>query len=294
MRALITGATGQDGSYLAECLLQQGHTVYGMLRGQDHPRLDWLLTQAPGIRVLYGDLSDESSLRSVVATSKPDWIFNLAAVSSPSQAWQQPILTADVTGVGALRLFQVAHTLAPEAHIIQASSIATHGPYGAAKLFAHTVAQDYRSRGLHVSCAVFGGHHSPRRGKSFFARKVTWAVAQIAKGSREPLHVGPLTRSQDWGWAPDFMAQFPRLAELSPDDYVMSTGVPHSTQEWVQVAFNAVDLNWEDHVVIDASSGNITDVPTLTAAPDPRLKWEPKQEFNELVEWLVDSDLKEA
>jgi GDPmannose 4,6-dehydratase len=290
MRALITGVTGQDGSYLAEHLHAKGHEVFGLLRGQDHPRDSWITNLVPGITLLSGDLLDESSLRIAVGDCDPDWVFNLAAVASPTQAWRQPVLTGEVTGLGALRLFEVVRTVAPRARVIQASSLANHGPYGAAKLFAHAVAQDYRQRGLHISCAIFGGHHSPRRGKSYFSRKVTSTVAAIARGDADRLELGSLTRMQDWGCAPDFMEQLPVMAELDPGDYVVSTGDPHSSQEWVMRAFACVGLDWREFVQTNESLGNVTDVAVMSGDPDPRLNWTPDRDFAGLVRWMVESE----
>lgn len=290
MRALITGATGQDGSYLAEHLTAAGYQVWAMIRGQDNPKQAWLAEQLPGLRFVAGDLLDQPSLHAAVQHAKPDEVYNLAAISSPGLAWQQPVLTGEVTGLGALRLFEAVRVDAPEAHVVQAVSIARHGPYGAAKLFAQTVAADYRDRGLHVSCAVFGGHHSPRRGRSFFARKVTAAAADIAAGRRFEVELGSLARVQDWGNAQDFTAQLPHLASLDPHDYVMSTGDPHSAQEWVDAAFAVVGLDWRDHVVSRPELGNVTDVPVLSAQPDPRLGWEPDRDFLGLISWMVEAD----
>lgn len=291
MRSLITGATGQDGSYLAQHLLDEGHEVWGLVRGQDNPRIPWLQDIAPGIRLVSGDLIDEQSLRAAVAEVKPDVVYNLAAISSPGLAWRQPVLTGEVTGLGALRLFEAVRVEAPEAHVVQAASIALHGPYGAAKIYAQTVAHDYRTRGMHISCAVFGGHHSPRRGRSFFAKKVTAGVADIVNGKVDHLELGSLARVQDWGRAPDFMAVLPRLAQLEPDDYVMSTNDPHSAEEWVATAFEVADLDWRDYVYLDTRLGNVTDVPKLSAEPDPRLNWEPDTDLYGLIKWMVKADL---
>lgn len=290
MKALITGVTGQDGSYLAQHLVEKGYEVWGLLRGQDNPKEDWLRALVPSVRLVPGDLLDELSLHNAICEIQPDEVYNFAAVSSPGLAWQQPVLTAETTGIGALRLFEAVRKCAPRARVLQAASIANHGPYGAAKLFAQTVAADYRERGLHVSCAVFGGHHSPRRGRSFFARKVTSTVARIKADRSGSLTLGSLRRHQDWGWAPDFVQQLPHLLGLDPDDYVMSTGDPHSAAEWVEVAFAVAGLDWQEYVRFDSSLGNVTDVAALTADPDPRLHWEPNKDFKGLVRWMVEED----
>lgn len=289
-RVLITGV-GQDGSYLAEQLIADGDEVWGLMRGHDNPRQEALHQLIPQLRFINGDLLDERSLHVAISAVEPDVVYNFAAISSPGLAWEQPILTAEVTGLGALRLFEAVWRQKPDTRIVQAASLATHGPYGAAKLFAQTVAADYRSRGLHISCAVFGGHHSPRRGKSFFARKVTSTAAAIKQGTANRLTLGALDRVQDWGMAPDFMAQMSRLACLDPDDYVMSTGDPHSAVEWVEQAFATVDLDWRDYVDYDQRSGNVTDVPSITAIPDPRLNWTPDCDFKGLIQWMVEADL---
>jgi GDPmannose 4,6-dehydratase len=295
MKAFVTGITGQDGSYLAEHLLAEGWRVTGLVRGQDNPKVAWLRSLVPTagerLRLINGDLTDDSSLRAALFGSEPDVIFNLGAISSPGMAWGQPVHTAEVTGLGALRLLQAMATIVPKAHFVQASTIAHHGPYGAAKLFAQTCVADFRERGFHVSCAVFGGHHSPRRGVSFFSRKVTRAAAEIADLRLDKLHLGSLKRRQDWGWADDFMAVLPRLAcDLPPADYVMSTGQPHSVERWVQLAFAHVDLDWHDYVTIDPLLGNVTDVPVLSAAPSSALNWRPRQDLTGLIATMVDAD----
>ncbi len=290
MKALITGITGQDGSYLAQHLLEKGYEVWGLVRGLDNPKEAWLQDLAPGVCIAPGDLLDELSLYNAVCNIQPDEVYNFAAVSSPALAWQQPVLTAETTGIGALRVFEAVRKCAPQARVLQAGSIANHGPYGAAKLFAQKVAEDFRERGLHVSCAVFGGHHSPRRSPSFFARKVTAGVASIAAGRSDHIVLGALNRSQDWGWAPDFVKQLPHLLTLTPDDYVMSTNDPHSAKEWVDEAFAVKDMDWREWVKFDAAMGNVTDVPALTATPDPRLRWQPNLDFKGLIRWMVEED----
>ena len=291
--ALILGVTGQDGSYLAEHLTSLGYQVVGMVRGQpeSHPRYDWLRRLLPHMQLIGGDLLDTGSLRDAVRSQGFTEIYNLAAVSSPGQAWQQPVLTGEVTGLGVTRLLDVVSQLRSEVRVVQAGSIAQHGPYGAAKAYARTICADYRDRGLHVSTVLFGGHHSPRRSPAYFSRKVTRGVSEIIAGTRKTLSLGSLARSQDWGWADDFATALPEVAMLVPGEYTISTGQPHTCQEWVAAAFQAADLDWRDHVRSDPAAGNVTDVPTLTATPDHRLLWQPRQDFDDLATSMVMADL---
>lgn len=292
--ALIIGASGQDGSYLAEHLIDLGYdNVYGLIRGahESHPRYEWLSETIPRLQLIGGDLLDAGSLREAIWETEPDEIYNLGAVSSPGQAWQQPMLTAEVTGLGVLRLLEIVHSFDWGTRVVQAGSLATHGPYGAAKTYARAICADYRQRGLNVSVAVLGGHHSPRRAPCYFSRKVTKAVAAIAAGAAIKLKVGSLERMQDWGWASEFVRFLPRLAELEPDDYVISTGWPHSCLEWVEAAFKVVDLDWYDHVISDVRQGNVTDVPMISAQPDERLGWIPLDDFQHLVATMVMADV---
>lgn len=287
-RVFITGVTGQDGSYLAEHLMPvEGIELFGLVRGQDNPKAAWLQGLVPSIQLISGDLQDEGSLRAALAIAIPDEIYHLGGISSPGLAWGQPLLTADVTGLGTARLLQAMANICPDAHFIQAASIAEHGPYGAAKQYARTITTDWRDRGFHASNAVFGGHHSPRRGRSFFSQKVATAAARIKRGAQGRLVLGTLNRRQDWGWAQDFVAVLPDLMLLPPDDYVMSTGIPYGVDEFVAVAFEAVGLDWFNWVDIDTQAGNITDVSILSADPDPRLAWTPRVDFVQLVEGMV-------
>jgi GDPmannose 4,6-dehydratase len=291
--ALILGVTGQDGSYLAEHLTALGWRVWGMVRGQPeaHPRHDWLRSLLPDLQLVGGDLLDAGSLREAIRGQGFEVIYNLAAVSSPGQAWQQPVLTGEVTGLGVTRLLDVVRNLRPWVRVVQAGSIATHGPYGAAKTYARAVCEDYRQRGMLVSTVLFGGHHSPRRSPAYFSRKVTKAVAEIAAGRRDDLWLGSLVRSQDWGWADNFVTALPEIAAMEPGEYTVSTGEPRTCQEWVEAAFTAADLDWREHVRLDKRAGNVTDVPLLSAAPDERLIWRPRRDFTELVSSMVEADL---
>lgn len=302
MRALITGVTGQDGMHLAE-LLAKDHGIgdgelWGMARSLDHPRIDGLLGIAQGIRLVSGDLLDEGSLRAALVTSQPDVILNMAAVSSPGQAWAQPVLTGDVTGLGVARLLSAVHDVVPRARVVHAGSLARHGPYGAAKMYASAICADWRERGLRVTEAVMGGHHSPLRAPSYLSRKVTRHAAGAHLGlTIQRLQLGWLGRSQDWGWASNFARALRALLELPPNQYVISTGEPHFVREWVSLAYAAVGLDWQEWVDVNVGgAGNVTDVPAITAQPAPELLamgWEPRREFRELVRELVAADVAE-
>jgi GDPmannose 4,6-dehydratase len=291
MRALITGITGQDGSYLAEYLAAAGHEVFGLVRGQSLERRDRLTALVPTATLIEGDLLDSGSLANAVAEAAPDVIWNLAAISAPAACWSQPVVAGEVNGLGFLRLLQAVRQMAPKARVVQAGSIARHGQYGAAKDYATAIAADYRLRGMHVSVAVMAGHHSPRRGTEFFSRHVSRAAARIAA---EPLsgkvNLGWLGRDQDWGWAPNFAQGLAAVADADPGDYTLATSDPHTCQEWVEECFAAAGLDWVEHVVIDAARSQPTDVPTLTADPDPRLPWEPVRDFPGLARWMVRAD----
>lgn len=290
-RVLITGVTGQDGSYLAQRLASRGYEVYGLVRGQGNSRLDWIRELVPNIKIVYGDLLDQMSLVRALDESTPDFIYNLGGITAPATGWSQPALTADVTGLGLLRLLDAAHKQVPKARVLQASSIAMHGPYGAAKMFAQMIAEDYRARGMHVSCAVMGGHHSVRRGREFFARKVTRAVYDIKRGAQERLTVGPLDRRQDWGWATNFVdGMMIMLEDMPPGTYTMSTAEPFSNREWVSTAFAAAGMNWVDYVERDESFQQPTDVSVLSAASSPELLkagWSPRRDFAGLANTMV-------
>jgi GDPmannose 4,6-dehydratase len=293
VKALILGVTGQDGSYLAEHLAGQGHEMYGLIRGESNPRREWIVELVPGIRLLDGDLLDQGSLQRAIAACEPDEVYNLAACSAPATGWSQPLLMAEVTGLGVLRLLEAVRQVAPTARVLQAGSIAQHGPYGAAKTYASAICADYRARGTHVTQVVMGGHHSPRRGVEFFSRKVTRAVARISAGLQGQLTLGSLARAQDWGSAPNFVEAMPVALRHGPDDYIISTGEPHTAQRWVERAFAAAGLDWAEHVKSDPALSQPTDVPTLTARPDLRLldEWTPDTAFDALVWRMVDADM---
>lgn len=290
-RVLITGVNGQDGSYLAETLLAATtDEVWGSLRTPDHPRRWWITAAAPNLHLTYLDLLDRDSVEQALNWAIPDVIYHLAAMASPGQAWTQPELCGQVTGLGTLRLLQAAHRIVPRARIVVAGSLATHGPYGAAKTYARAIAEDYRAQGMHVSVAVMCGHHSPRRAPSYLAAKVARHAAARSRG--EPvglLHLGRLNRVQDWGWAPDFIHGLIEIAEDQPaGTYTLATGDPRPVNEYVADCFATVGLDWRDETVLDLDAGNLTDVPSVSASPDGRLGWRPTVGFEEIVRRMVE------
>lgn len=312
MRALITGVTGQDGSYLAEQLAAAGVEVWGMLHGQSNPRKSWLEGLVPAIHWVEGDLLDESSLRHVISDAQPDVIYNLGALTFVGMSWRQPTHMTSVTGLGVLRLLEAVRTVDSSIRIVQASTSEMFGsvpspqsettqfhprsPYGVAKLFAHHTAINYReSYGMHVSTAIMFNHESPRRGREFVTRKVTSAAAEIACGRRQKLRLGNLESRRDWGWAPDYVAALPLMAYApSPGDYVLATGEAHSVRDLCAMAFANVQMDWADHVIFDAEYMRPADVEDLRGdASKARdvLKWEPTLRFHEIVRTMVTADL---
>jgi GDPmannose 4,6-dehydratase len=312
VRALITGVTGQDGSYLAEQLAADGVEVYGLLHGQRNPRRAWIESLVPGIRLVEGDLLDESSLRDALMRSQPDVVYNLGALTFVGMSWQQPSLMTEVTGLGVLRLLEAVRAVNPGIRVVQASTsemfgsspapqneatpFAPRSPYGTAKLFAHHTAVNYReSYGLHVSTAIMFNHESPRRGEEFVTRKVTAAAARIAAGRQRELGLGNLEARRDWGWAPDYVGALPCMAdEEIPGDYVLATGETHSVRELCEAAFAEVGLDWGDHVQLDAGQLRPADVEHLQGdASKARdvLGWIPELRFVDIVRELVRADV---
>lgn len=312
MKALITGVTGQDGSYLAEQLAAAGHEVWGLIRGQRNPKWAWIEGLVPGIRLVEGDLLDQSSLQHALTISAPDVVYNLGALTFVGMSWQQPTLMTEVTGLGCLRMLEAIRAVNPAIRLVQASTsemfgaspgpqseatpFAPRSPYGTAKLFAHWSAVNYReSYGLHVSCAIMFNHESPRRGEEFVTRKVTAAAARIAAGiQREPLWLGNVHTRRDWGWAPDYVAALPLMAERDePGDFVLATGETHTVLDLVKVAFGAVGLDWEPHLRIDEGLYRPADVEHLqgdaTRAREV-LGWAPRMRFADVVRALVTAD----
>ena len=316
MKALITGVTGQDGSYLAEHLTDLGWDVWGMLRGQRHPKRAWLQGLVPGMHLLEGDLLDQSSLQHVLTEAEPDVVFNLGAITFVGMSWQQPTLMSEATGLGPLRMVEAIRTVNPDIRLVQASSSEQFGavreipqrettpfnprsPYGIAKVFAHhTVVNARESYGLHASTAIMFNHESPRRGEEFVTRKVTAAAARIAMGSNERLRLGNMDARRDWGWAPDFMTAMPLIAARDePGDFVLATGETHSVRELCEVAFDAAGLSHRDHVAHDPALLRPADVDVLLGDPSKAvdiLGWKPTMTFHEIVRRLVEADLAVA
>ncbi|MEN3009741.1 MAG: GDP-mannose 4,6-dehydratase [Candidatus Bipolaricaulaceae bacterium] len=312
--AFITGITGQDGSYLAELLLEKGYQVYGLVRRTSSPNYDRIKHVLDRVILLEGDLTDFTSLQVALDTAQPDEIYNLAAQSFVGTSWKQPILTGDVTGLGAVRLFEAARWVCPKAKIYQASSSEMFGhaievpqrettpfnpqsPYACAKVFAHHMAINYRkSYGMFIACGICFNHESPRRGFEFVSRKITDGVARIKLGLSKELRLGNLDARRDWGFAGDYVkAMWLMLQQDHPDDFVIATGESHSVREFVELAFSYVDLDWRDYVVVDERFYRPVDVPLLqgdyTKAKQV-LGWEPRTSFEELVKMMVDHDLE--
>jgi GDPmannose 4,6-dehydratase len=314
MRALIIGVTGQDGSYLAEQLAADGHTVYGMLRGQVHPKREWLKQIVPNINLVYGDLLDLSSLINVIREADPEVVFNLGAVTFVGMSWHQPTVISEITGLGCMRVLEAIRIVNPEIRFVQASSSEMFGDvfaspqnestpfnpvssYGVAKVYAHHTTVTYRnSFGMHASNVMMFNHESVRRGEEFVTRKVTAAVARIAAGEQDGLTLGYVTPARDWGWAPDYMKALPLIAEQNtPDDYVLATGETHTVAEWCDAAFKVAGLNYHDYVSTDPALFRPSEVWTLTGDASKareKLGWAPTVPFDEIVRRMVECDMQ--
>jgi GDPmannose 4,6-dehydratase len=313
MRSLITGITGQDGSYLAEFLLGKGYEVYGLVRRTSLEKYDRVEHIAERVRFVEGDLTDQSSLDHVIAQVQPDEIYNLAAQSFVPVSWNQPVLTADVTGMGALRVLEAIRKHSPKARFLQASSSEMFGkvvespqtettrfhprsPYGVAKVFAHHITVNYReSYGIFTCSSICFNHESPRRGSEFVTRKVTQHVARIKLGLTNTLKMGNLDARRDWGFAGDYVrAMWLMLQQPQADDFVIATGETHSVEELLQVAFSCAGLDWKRYVETDPKLVRPAEVDYLcgdSAKARKLLGWKPEVNFNELVEMMVEADL---
>jgi GDPmannose 4,6-dehydratase len=322
-RALITGITGQDGSYLAEHLLTEGYEVWGLVRGQSNPRVRRVRQLLGDVRLVRGDLLDQGSLISAVERVQPDEVYNLAAISYVPMSWQQAELTGEVTGLGVLRVLEairvcsgISGSRTPgggQIRFYQASSSEMFGmvaespqtertsfhprsPYGVAKAYGHFLTQNYReSYGMFTVSGILFNHESPRRGSEFVSRKVSLGVARIRHGYERQLRLGTMSARRDWGFAGDYArAMHLMLTRDQPEDFVVGTGVTHSVEELVEHAFGIAGLDWRDHVVCDAAYVRPAEVDHLCADPSKAVKelgWEPTVSFGELVEMMVRSDL---
>jgi GDPmannose 4,6-dehydratase len=310
--ALITGITGQDGSYLAELLLEKGYDVHGIIRRssvRNTGRIDHIFDR---LKIHYGDLGEGGVLTRLITKVQPDEIYNLGAMSHVKVSYEIPEYTADVTGVGALRLLEAVREVGCLPRIYQASSSEMFGsalppqsettpfhprsPYGCAKVFAYWATVNYReSYGLHASNGILFNHESPRRGLTFVTRKITQAVARIARGEQKELVLGNLNAKRDWGFAGDYVEGMWRMLQADkPDDYVLATGEAHSVREFCELAFRQVGLDWEKHVRVDPSYFRPAEVDFLLGDPSKarqQLGWNPSVNFLGLVKMMVQHDL---
>jgi GDPmannose 4,6-dehydratase len=313
-RALITGITGQDGSYLADFLLEKGYQVHGMVRRastENFERINHLRSQ---VTLHQADLLDQLSIIELIKSIRPLEIYNLAAQSFVPTSWVQPVLTGEFTAMGVTRMLEAVRLVDRKIRFYQASSSEMFGkvqetpqtektpfwprsPYGVAKVYGHWITVNYReSYDLFACSGILFNHESPRRGKEFVTRKVSHAVASIKLGLQRELRLGNLDAKRDWGYAGDYVrAMWTMLQQKSPDDYVIATGENHTVRELVEIAFGHVGLNWRKHVVIDPALIRPAEVNTLLGNPAKarrKLGWKPHVSFAELVRMMVDADLK--
>ncbi len=313
-RALITGITGQDGSYLAELLLAKGYEVFGVVRRtsyHSYERIEHLLDR---IRIIPADLLDQHSLTVALKETEPDEVYNLAAQSYVPTSWSQPVLTGEFTALGVTRILEAVRLVWPRARFYQASSSEMFGrametpqrestpfyprsPYGVAKVYGHYITVNYReSYGLYAVSGILFNHESPRRGLEFVTRKVTDAVARIKRGRATELRLGNLDSQRDWGFAGDYVeAMWRMLQQPEPKDYVIGTGRTHTVRELVELAFSHAGLDWQKHVVLDPQFIRPAEVDVLLADPAraaQELGWRPTVDFGGLVRMMVDADLK--
>ncbi|MFQ5738563.1 MAG: GDP-mannose 4,6-dehydratase [Acidobacteriota bacterium] len=312
--ALITGVTGQDGSYLSEFLLQQGYRVVGMVRRSSTENFERIAHLGGKIELRQADLLDQLSLIRLIEKAEPDEVYNLAAQSFVPTSWEQPVLTGEFTALGVTRVLEAIRLVNPKIKFYQASSSEMFGkvrqapqnektpfyprsPYGVAKAYGHFVTVNYReSYDLFACSGILFNHESPRRGKEFLARKVTWQVARIKHGLSDHLGLGNLDAARDWGYAGDYVeAMWRMLNQETAEDYVVGTGRAHSVRELVEVAFAHAGLDWEKHVRIDRSLFRPAEVDHLVADSGKarsQLAWQPRVQFEELIKMMVDADLE--
>ncbi len=312
-RALITGITGQDGSYLAELLLEKGYQVFGMVRRSSTETLDRIEHLRDRLTICHGDLLDQSSLATILNEVRPHEVYNLAAQSFVPASWSQPVLTGEFTALGVTRLLEAVRQVDRSIRFYQASSSEMFGrvretpqtertpfhprsPYGVAKVYGHFIAVNYReSYRLYICSGILFNHESPRRGLEFVTRKVTDGVARIKHGLARELRLGNLEARRDWGYAGDYVdAIWRMLQQDEPDDYVVASGETHSVQEFCELAFAHAGLDWRQHVVVDPQFVRPAEVDVLlgdASKARARLEWKARVSFRELVAMMVDADL---
>ena len=313
-RALITGITGQDGSYLAELLLEKDYEVFGLVRRSSTVNFERIHHIQDDLRLLSGDLLDQNSLMFALQASQPHEVYNLGAQSFVPASWEQPLLTGEITGLGVARLLEAIRSADPKIRFYQASTSELFGkvrespqsettpfyprsPYGVSKLYAHWITINYReSYDLYACNGILFNHESPRRGLEFVTRKITHAVASIKHGQAKQLPLGNLDARRDWGFAGDFVrAMWLMLQQDTPDDFVIATGVDRTIREFCQTAFACVDLDWEQYVTLDKRFLRPAEVEILRGDPSKAkrvLAWEPEVSFEEMVRLMVERDLQ--
>ncbi len=312
-KALITGITGQDGSYLAEFLLEKGYSVFGIVRRSSTVNYERISHIQDQITLVQGDLLDQNSLIEALKASEPDEVYNLGAQSFVPTSWNQPVLTGEFTALGVTRILEAIRTVNPKIRFYQASSSEMFGkirespqnertpfyprsPYGVAKVYGHWITVNYReSYGMFCSSGILFNHESPRRGLEFVSRKVTNAAARIKLGLQKKLVMGNLDARRDWGYAGDYVeAMWLMLQQDKPDDFVIATGVSHSVKDLIQVAFGHVGLDWQKYVESDPKFLRPAEVDLLLGDPNKakaKVGWQPKVTFEELIKMMVDRDL---
>jgi GDPmannose 4,6-dehydratase len=312
--ALITGITGQDGTYLAEHLLAQGYSVYGLVHGQHNPRLSIVERICPGIEFVEGDLLDQSSLIAALETCQPTEVYNLGAISFVGLSFKQAALTGEVTGLGVVRMLDAIRTVNSKIKFYQASSSEMFGkvretpqteatpfhprsPYGVAKVYGHYITVNYReSYGIYACSGILFNHESPRRGHEFVTRKITNGVAKVKLGLQKQLALGNLDAQRDWGFAGDYVrAMYLMMQQAQADDFVIATGETHSVREFCELAFAHVGLNWQDHVVSDPRFLRPAEVDVLigdASKARTELGWTPTVSFADLVAMMVENDMR--
>jgi GDPmannose 4,6-dehydratase len=313
-KALITGITGQDGSYLAEFLLLKGYEVYGMVRRSSTINYERISHIQDRLNLMQGDLLDQNSLIEALKISEPDEVYNLGAQSFVPTSWNQPVLTGEFTALGVTRMLEAIRTVNPKIRFYQASSSEMFGkiqetpqnektpfyprsPYGVAKVYGHWITVNYReSYGIFCCSGILFNHESPRRGWEFVSRKVTSAAAKIKLGLQKELRMGNLDAHRDWGFAGDYVeAMWLMLQQDEPEDFVIATGISHSVQDLIQAAFDHLGLDWEEYVKIDPKLLRPAEVDYLVGdakKAKAKLGWQPKVTFEELIKMMTDSDLQ--